>query len=161
MTERSRLCDGLSSASLVAVAAEPAATEAGLLGTLPSGRAVHVSASAEGERVMVTSRQGTLEVAIRFTDAGPVLELRAAAIDLTAKTIAVRCESLDMQVSGDATTTVDGNLDEHVRGRRRATSAGPTVVAARDLDLSADAGQLRASSRDDLSIQGLNVLINC
>lgn len=129
--------------------------------TLPSGRTIEASDSSAGERVQIRSADGTMEVAIRFEASGPVLEVRAASLAFEAQKIALRCDELTTEVRGDAKVTVGGNLDELVRGRRRAASLGPTAISGRDVDVAADAGELRASSRDDLSLNGKNVLINC
>lgn len=129
--------------------------------TLPSGRTIEAKDSPEGDRVQIRSADGVMEVAIRFEAAGPVLEVRATSLAFEAQKIALRCEQLTTEVTGDAKVTVGGNLDELVRGRRRAASFGPTAISGRDVDVAADAGELRASSRDDLSLNGKNVLINC
>ena len=129
--------------------------------TLPSGRTIEATNSPAGERVQIRSADGVMEVAIRFEASGPVLEVRAASLAFEAQKIALRCEELTTEVRGDAKVTVGGNLDELVRGRRRAASLGPTAISGRDVDVAADAGELRVSSRDDLSIHGKNVLINC
>ncbi len=139
----------------------PAAAPLEALATLPSGRAIHADVAPTGERVLVTAPDGRLEVAIRFTDQGPVLELSALGIHLSAQTVSVTCDELQTRVAGNASIEVAGNLDETVAGRRRSVSQGPTVLAGRDLDLAAEAGELRATAPEDLSIQGRNVLINC
>jgi len=129
--------------------------------SLPSGRTVLAETTALGERVQIRSPDGVMEVAIRFEAAGPVLEVRAMSLAFDAQKIALRCEELTTEVRGNATLKVGGNLDELVHGRRRVASLGPTSITGRDVDVTADAGELRASSRDDLSINGKNVLINC
>ncbi len=126
------------------------------LGRLPSGRAVMASvrAGAEGdERIHVISPSGRIELSIRFDAQGPVLELDAVSLSLKAGRIAMECDELE--------TTVNGNMREVVRGRRTAHSLGRTSITGRDVDLTADAGELRVASEKDLSIQGENVLINC
>ncbi len=129
--------------------------------TLPSGRTIEASNSPAGERVQIRSADGMMEVAIRFEASGPVLEVRATSLAFEAEKIALRCEELTTEVRGDSKVTVGGNLDELVRGRRRLASLGPTALSGRDVDVTADAGELRAASRDDLTINGKNVLINC
>ncbi|NUP12480.1 MAG: hypothetical protein HOW73_41070 [Polyangiaceae bacterium] len=120
--------------------------------TFKSGRAVFVSTEPE-EVVHIAAADGRIELSIRFDKDGPVLAFEAASMRLAAKRIAVECDQLETNVRGD--------MRENVRGRRIATSLGPTLIAGRDVDITAEGGELRASSQDDLHINGKNVLINC
>lgn len=123
------------------------------LGRLPSGRRVLTTVRGDDERVHVTSPEGRIELSIRFGKEGPILEFDAASLHFHAKNITLACEQLKTEVTGD--------MEELVCGRRTSASLGPTTISGKDVDLVADAGELRAKATEDLSIQGKNVLINC
>lgn len=65
---------------------------------LPSGRSVQLHIGEAGERLEVRSPEGEVEVVIELTDAGPVVRLRGARLELeTPRAIALRCGEFEVE----------------------------------------------------------------
>src|SRR5262245_906429 len=85
----------------------PAAAPA--LVRLPSGRAVAVAAEPGEDRLTVHSPDGTVEVHIALTPAGPVVRVAVGGrLEIAASgDVAVRCRSLDVQAAGGVRIEAD------------------------------------------------------
>jgi hypothetical protein len=68
---------------------------------LPSGRTLVLRIGAEGEDLEIRSPEGALDLRITLTDAGPVVSLRGARVEVDAADVAVRCRDFDVQASGN------------------------------------------------------------
>jgi phage gp45-like len=90
---------------------------------LPSGRMLRAIVGGRGEILEVRSPDGRLELRVRLTDEGPVLELDAArldltsvgAIDLTCERFAVRARE-GVELHSDAEVSIRGQGNVHVDG---------------------------------------------
>ena len=92
----------------------PPPAEAGQLARLPSGRTLHV-ATGERELIEIRSADGLLELQIILTPTGPLVRLAATRLELSAtETIALRCQDLDIQTSGE--TRLRSLGDMHLDG---------------------------------------------
>lgn len=95
---------------------------------LPEGRTLEVT---EGDLVEVRAASGQLELRIRLTEDGPVLELESVRLKLTAaESVDVECEDFNVtarssvgiaaqsaiSVSGKADVRVDAEGEVHVTG---------------------------------------------
>jgi hypothetical protein len=129
-------------------------------GELPSGRRVLTSFDGGSEYVHVASPRGRIELTIRFTEAGPIIDVDAVALRLAAKTIDLECEDLRAHARS-IELTCTGDMTEEVRGKRRLSSAGGTRIEGREIDVVAERGETRIEAASDLRIDGRNVLINC
>lgn len=105
---------------------------------LPSGRSVRSSEDYPSEAIEIRSPDGTVELAIRFTDAGPVLTFQSAALELkSAGDIAIDCESLAIRAKGAA------------------------VIEGGEVDVTATTGELRVTGATDAWVTAPMVLLNC
>lgn len=69
--------------------------------SLPSGRKVSLVLGEEGEEVRVHAPDGQVEVTISLTDAGPVVRLSAAKLQLDAvEEVAVNCQDFKVNTTG-------------------------------------------------------------
>ncbi|MFO0880186.1 MAG: hypothetical protein U0840_22790 [Gemmataceae bacterium] len=65
---------------------------------LPSGRSVVIRQAGEAEEVLIRSSEGEVEVRITLTEAGPVVRLRAARLELeAADQVDIRCEKFNVE----------------------------------------------------------------
>jgi hypothetical protein len=93
------------------------------LSRLPSGRLLHAIVGGRGEVLEVRSPEGRLELRVRLTDEGPVLELDAARLDLTSiGAIDLSCERFAVRarqgvdIHSDAEVAIRGTGNVHVDG---------------------------------------------
>lgn len=106
--------------------------------SLPSGRALTVTPTPEGERVTITGRGGEVELAIELTPEGPRLRMRAVSLELDARErITARCERFEV----------------HAREE--------LCLDAPEAHVSATRGDLRLSASDCVRARGERVLLNC
>src|SRR4051812_14233039 len=67
---------------------------------LPSGRTLVLRIGSAGEDIEIRSAVGELDLRITLTDAGPVVSLRGARVEVDTADVAVRCRDFDVQASG-------------------------------------------------------------
>ncbi len=94
---------------------------------LPSGRSVVMRVEGGGEAVEIRSFKGDVEVRIVLTDAGPVVSLRGARLEVESPEIAFRCRTFDVEASERV------SLDS--KGRMSLTADEARIATARDIDL--------------------------
>jgi hypothetical protein len=76
---------------------------------LPSGRSV-VLRVGDAEELEVRSPDGEVEVRIVLTDAGPVVRLRAARLEVeSAESVDVRCKNFNVR-AGEVRVKTDGDI---------------------------------------------------
>jgi len=105
--------------------------------TLPSGRSVVLRVDNAREEFEIRSPQGEVEVRITLTEAGPVVTLRGARLELEASdTVAINCRRLEVN-------TVEST---------RLTSAG---------DLRLTGQEMRVQTTGDIHLNGDVIRLNC
>jgi hypothetical protein len=103
---------------------------------LPSGRSLHLRTDATGEEIELRSARGELDLRIVLTDAGPVVTLRCARLEVESPDVAFRCHNFDVQTTGDL----------------RLKSEGQVAIQA---------DELRATTEHDIHLNGAYVRLNC
>ena len=103
---------------------------------LPSGRSVVVRVDGGKEELEVRSPDGDVEVRITLTDAGPVISLRGARLELEATdAVSVRCRQFEVNTSEGTTLA----------------SAGPVRI---------DGQELNVETEDDIRLKGKLIHLN-
>lgn len=83
---------------------------------LPSGRSVVVRLSGRNEELEIRSPRGEVEVCITLTDAGPVVKLRGARLELESPdAVAIACRRFEVQTTEG--TRLDNAGDVQITGR--------------------------------------------
>ena len=103
---------------------------------LPSGRTLVLRIGSDGEDIEIRSPDGDLDVRITLSDAGPVVSLRRARLEVDAADVAVRCREFDVQASG-------------------------TVRLASEREVRFEADELRAETKGDIHLNGAFIRLNC
>jgi hypothetical protein len=128
--------------------------------SLQSGRTVTIHEGDE-DRVVFSDPHGRFELGIRFTAAGPVLELNAIALSMRADAaIDISCDRLNVVARDRITLSSAGDLLERVAGDRRTEVAGALATEARSVELAAIDGSVEIAAADDTTIIGRRVLLN-
>ena len=98
---------------------------------LPSGRSVLVKVTSAGEELQVRSPQGEVEVRITLGEAGPVVHLSGARLELQSPdTVALHCRRLEVNTAESIDMTSAGSL--HLSGQEM------RVQTTGDIDLNGD-----------------------
>jgi hypothetical protein len=97
--------------------ANSTSVSAGAARQLPSGRSVILRVADGAEEIEVRSAAGDVEVRIVLTDAGPVVRLTGANLELEATdTIRVQCSRFEVATQDGTCLQSDGQIDIHARG---------------------------------------------
>ena len=130
--------------------------------SLPSGRRVEVRVDGARESIAISSREGQVELTIRLTDAGPVLQFNSANLELQSSgDVSLRCNKLSVETEQSLSLRSKGDMEQVVDG-------GCAVRVGRDLEISAQAaeivghrGEVSLEANDDLVLNGARVMMNC
>jgi hypothetical protein len=114
---------------------------------LPSGRKLALRIGSAGEEIEIRSPAGDIEVRIELTDAGPVVSLRGARLELDAADVAIRCHDFDVEASGEIRAQTAGDI--HLNGAFIRLNCTPEGEAAAQVLLA----QARAAME---SVQGVS-----
>jgi hypothetical protein len=127
---------------------------------LASGRTVVIEQGAD-ERVVVHDPAGRFEVGIRFTAAGPVLEVLAIGLHLRADaTLTIDCDRLRLHGRSGVTIDSGGDLVERVAGDRRSEIGGCGQTTAGSVQIEAVEGDVDVHAINDARLSGRRVLLN-
>jgi ferric-dicitrate binding protein FerR (iron transport regulator) len=78
---------------------------------LDEGRTLKVTRAAGEQVVEVRAASGQLELRVRLTDQGPVLQMEAVKLALTAEeSVAIKCKTFEVEASGDTLIQSGGEL---------------------------------------------------
>lgn len=119
--------------------------------TLPSGHQVQVDAASGCVRF--TNAQGLLELSVRCTAQGCVVQLGAGDIQLSSPgRVAIDCESLDIHTRKSISLRTEGEL--------LAAAAGSAGVTAEQLHLRATRGDAILEANDHVRLLGEQIRLN-
>ncbi len=120
---------------------------------LPSGRAIEVESKGDVDVLRIRSEGGACVLTIHLTDAGPVVRVEAASLEVSAaKRLSFDCEELHLRASGSATIDVGGDLHERV--------GGSAMRTAQHMRMDAQPGGIELRANDDVKVTGERVLLN-
>ena len=126
---------------------------------LDSGRRICVDTH-DPDRVNVVSPDGVFELAVRFTDEGPVLRLSAASLELNCSgELRLSCENLAI-TARDSFAIDAGKLDEHITGARTSSVGGPSELEAYAVGIRARLGDVTLHANDNVRAVGEKILLN-
>ena len=104
---------------------------------------------------------GSIELSVRITPAGPVLTFASAAIEVVetrelkieVERFAVRARDVQLECAGDLKQTIAGDSVTHCAGRHELQAGAVSIISHDDA--------MALDSTHDLVINGDRVLINC
>jgi hypothetical protein len=128
---------------------------------LASGRCLEISEQGREESIHVRSADGQILLALRLTDAGPVLSVSGVSLEIAAQRhLALASNTLSIQTAGDATVDIGGSLRERTRGSALREAGGASIERAREVQVEAFPGGVVVKANDDVSITGERVRLN-
>lgn len=128
---------------------------------LSSGRAIEVQSAADVDVLRFRAPNGECALTIHWTDAGPVVRVAAAALEVQAqKRLSLDCEELHVRATGGATIDVGGDLHERVAGSVHRVTRGDALTEAQHVRVEARPGGIELRANDDVRVTGERVLLN-
>lgn len=128
---------------------------------LASGRTVVVRGDEDGERVVIRAPDGAVELTVRLTREGPVLSLRAVALELTAERLSVDVDRLSVKAREAIAVESLGSVEARVLGDLRTDVQGASRLEAGSVEVRANRGDVRIEGAEDVHIDGAAVRLNC
>lgn len=102
--------------------------------------------SADCDEVTIRSGSGEILMEVLLTPAGPVLRFKAAQVQVECEgAFQVRCESFDVQTTGDI----------------RQQAGGVLRAESREISIEATRGDVSVKANDDVNLNGERVRLNC
>lgn len=128
---------------------------------LPSGRSIEVQSQADVDVLRFRSPSGACVLTIHLTDAGPVVRVEGASLEVSAaKRLSLDCEEFHLRASGGASIDVGGDLQERVGGSVNRAASGDAITVARHVGVEARPGGIELRANDDVRVTGERVLLN-
>lgn len=124
-----------------------------------SGRRVRLEPEPGGERLVICSAEGRVELSVRLTPQGPVLTLSGARIELDTDELALRCRQLEIDV-GEAATLRARSLTTRVEADHSLEIGGRSQQRAQSLALEATLGNIELRANDDVEVEGERIWLN-
>ena len=103
---------------------------------LPSGQSLVLRADGAGEDLEIRSARGELEIRITLTEAGPVVSLRGARLEVESPDVAFRCRTFDVQ-------------------------ATESLTLASEREVRVAANEVRVETQHDIHLNGAFIRLNC
>jgi len=128
---------------------------------LKSGRQVHLSGGEDKELLVVRSPQGEIELSVRFTAAGPVLNFNAAAFNLqTPGEVKINCRRLQVNSTEAIELNSGGNMVQKISGEKKTQVRGKSFYEAHTVNIKSRRGNINAKANDDVCLDGERIKLN-
>lgn len=146
---------------------------------LPSGREISVQPADGGDdHLRVRGVDGTVELHVRLTGNGPVLQFESADLELSSPgAVRVRCEEYHVAARKGIVQETGGSFIQSIGGAARVEIAGDSAVEvggdsavevegdfrtrARAIETRAMRGDVRLKANDDVRVRGERIRLNC
>jgi hypothetical protein len=126
-----------------------------------SGRSLETAVGEGEDLVELRAPDGRLELRLRITPEGPVLEIDAAALRLSARDISVDCERFSVQAEQAVELQSQGEIVHRAHGDMTQQSLGELHLHGASTEIRATLGEMRLHANDDVRVNGERVRLNC
>lgn len=97
--------------------------------SLQHGRSIAVHAGDDGETVEIRGDGGVVELRIRMTAAGPVVQLSGASVEINAaEAIRMQCKEFSVEAAERLELRTKGDLEVKAEGKTHLESTDDTVI---------------------------------
>ena len=125
---------------------------------LPHGRTL---ALGRERALRILDAEGVVELEIDLRATGPVVRVRAAALELqTAGPLSFDCERFELRAREGIRLASDGDLDASIAGDLDLRAAGLAHCEGKAVRIRAKRGEAQLEAHDDVRIEGERVLLN-
>ena len=127
-----------------------------------SGRQVYVSRlSASQEQLTISAPTGEVELAIRLTRQGPVLQFSGESIELSAdNNITLKCNHFELCAEEGVDIKSGGDFNQIIKGDRCDKTDGSFSNIAKKHAVEASLGDIKLKANDDVYLDGERVYLN-
>ena len=126
-----------------------------------TGRQVTLAQQGEEDQLIVTNPEGEIELSVRFTSTGPVLNFSSASIRMkTPGLIDMDCGQLKIRAKNGIDLKTEGNFEQQIEGQNIVRCQRGSIHEAGSVTLRAQKGDVRLKANDDVKIDGERVLLN-
>ena len=116
---------------------------------------------ATSEQLTIHSPEGEVELKIRITKEGPVLSFELVNIALNnTGNVNIECEALNVKTRGASEFDIGGDLTHRIAGNYAMAARDDSNFSSQAVTVEAEFGDLTLKANDDLSLNGLRVLVN-
>lgn len=113
------------------------------------------------DHLTIRSPEGVVELRLRITESGPVLSFDQANLSLeNTGAVSLECDALHVKTKRASELDIGGDLTQRVAGNYRVEARDDSFFSAQAVNIDAELGELSLKANDDVSIQGLRVLVN-
>jgi hypothetical protein len=126
---------------------------------LPAGRRVEVALDAETVRIV--GAEGRVELTVKCTDAGCVLQFETANLSLQNQgKIHLQCEELNVETSKQLSLHSQGHISTKAEGGCSTEAAGTIETRASEIHMQATVGDAVVKANDFVRLKGEQILLN-
>lgn len=128
---------------------------------VPLSHGRRAAVTAEGGILEITGQEGTVELKVRITPEGPVLEFEEGRVALKSPgDLELDCRNLTLHSRGKMQLESESDFEHRVHGGYALHVRDDARLAAQALELVAELGELALRANDDVALNGLRVLLN-
>jgi uncharacterized protein (DUF2345 family) len=130
--------------------------------TMASGRRYEVVTQEDGvDRLRIHAGGGQLVLAVEVTDAGPILRVTGAVLQLEAsRSLRMAAPEIAFESSGATTLCAGGDLVTVVGGDQHTRVSGAQRSEARAIELQASDGHVAVRARERIALDGEHIGLN-
>jgi 6-phosphofructokinase len=126
---------------------------------LPSGHSLQVERATS--TIRVSNPEGRVELTVRCTAEGCVLDFASAEVTLSAPgKLSLHCAELEVQTTQRLELSTDGNFASRVAGNSVTVVTGRSETRADELSLAATGGDATFYANDYVRVNGEKILLN-
>ncbi|MFO7567814.1 MAG: hypothetical protein R6X02_34560 [Enhygromyxa sp.] len=127
--------------------------------SLADGR--NLAIAREERSLRITDREGVVELEIELRERGPIVRVRAAALQVeTQGEIALGCDRFELRAKDGIRLATTGDLSASVSGDIDCRAAGHAHWEGKAVRLRARRGEARLEAHDDVRVEGERILLN-
>jgi phage gp45-like len=128
---------------------------------LGSGRSIEIDERGSSEQLTVRSAQGRLELRVRLTADGPVLDVEAIGLTLrSAGEVAVECERFVVNAREDVAIDAGGSISQRAAGDHEVEVSGESTHKALAVRVESKLGNVELQANDDVLVRGERIRLN-
>lgn len=128
-----------------------------------SGRTIEVLSSRgnKADQLKLYAPDGRLELSVRLTDVGPILEIKSVTLKIDAmKDVDIRCDNFSVASKNKCNIKSEGSIIQQTKGDFCISSNSHTSIKSQSVFLKGKQGNVDISSSDVVEVKGRLIGLN-